>query len=238
MMMRKTMGGLVFFISMVATVLLVISSSIAVPILVRPFYYLHISMLRLPEITGLSTAAIHAAYNDVIDYCLGLQTNFSAGSLPWSESGADHFADVRFLFQLDLAVLGISLAVLLGVFLLKRLAGWRSAVVLRHGAGFWASILLIVAAAALGCWIAADFNQAFVTFHTLFFPGKDNWIFDGRTDPIIYLLPETFFRNCALLIITLLVLWCVGLILWDIISKRKKKNRGTVSRPDPHFKAA
>ena len=45
----------------------------------------------------------------MLDFCLGAP-EFSTGALSWSQSGRDHFADVRVLFLLDLAVLAIGVA--------------------------------------------------------------------------------------------------------------------------------
>ena len=64
-----------------------------------------------------------------------------------------------------------------------------------------------------------DFNKAFAVFHKLFFPGKDNWLFDPGTDPVIRMLPAEFFRNCAILILALIIISCAALIIWD----RKRK---------------
>lgn len=50
---------------------------------------------------------------------------------------------------------------------------------------------------AVGGLAALDFDRAFVVFHALFFPGKDNWLFDPETDQIITILPQVFFRNSA-----------------------------------------
>ena len=89
--------------------LLVLSFSIAVPILFRPFYYLQIKTLNLPERTGLSEEVIREAYDEVLDYCV-LGKPFGTGQLAWSESGYSHFADVRGLFLVDFWVLGITAA--------------------------------------------------------------------------------------------------------------------------------
>ena len=77
----------------------------------------------------------------------------------------------------------------------------------------------------MGALAATDFNRAFVIFHSIFFPGKTNWIFDWRTDPIILLLPEDFFRNCAILILVLLVFWCAVLIAADLLAGRRGKGQ-------------
>ena len=74
-------------------------------------------------------------------------------------------------------------------------------------------MLLVIGAAA-----ATNFDRAFTVFHSLFFPGEDNWIFDPAQDPIITLMPEEFFRNCAELILAVLIAACAAIIIAD---KRK-----------------
>ena len=70
---------------------------------------------------------------------------------------------------------------------------------------------------------ALDFNRAFTVFHAIFFPGKDNWIFDPAVDQIILVMPEVFFRNCALLIGGVLLACCAGLVLWDVLARRRSR---------------
>lgn len=209
----------------VFTALLVLSASIAVPLLCRPFYYAHIEALNLDGYTGLSVEQIREAFDQVMDYCLGLRPDFAAGVLPFSESGASHFADVRGLFLLDLWVAVLSLVALLVLFVLSRRKKLTPAPLLGHGPGFWAAIGLGGLFLIVGGLAATNFERAFVVFHSLFFPGKANWLFDWRTDPIILLLPEDFFRNCAILILALLIFWCVILIAADLLAQRRRKKR-------------
>ncbi len=207
----------------VFTALLVLSVSIAVPLLCRPFYYAHIKALNLDGYTGLSVEQIKEAFDQVMDYCLGLRPDFAAGVLPFSSSGASHFADVRVLFLLDLWIAVISLAALVILFVLSRKRKLTPAPLLGHGPGFWAAIGLGGLFLIVGGLAATNFERAFVVFHSIFFPGKTNWLFDWRTDPIILLLPEDFFRNCAILILTLLVFWCVVLIAADLLAQCRRK---------------
>ena len=209
----------------VFTALLVLSASIAVPLLCRPFYYAHIEALNLDGYTGLSVEQIKEAFDQVMDYCLGLRPDFAAGVLPFSESGASHFADVRVLFLLDLWVAVISLAALVILFIISRRKKLTPAPLLGHGPGFWAAIGLGGLFLIVGGLAATNFERAFLIFHSLFFPGKTNWLFDWRTDPIILLLPEDFFRNCAILILALLIFWCVILIAADLLAQRRRKKR-------------
>jgi integral membrane protein (TIGR01906 family) len=214
---------LLAFFTGVFTALLVLSASIAVPLLCRPFYYAHIEALNLDGYTGLSVEQIREAFDQVMDYCLGLRPDFAAGVLPFSESGASHFADVRVLFLLDLWVAVISLAALVILFIISRRKKLTPAPLLGHGPGFWAAIGLGGLFLIVGGLAATNFERAFVIFHSLFFPGKTNWLFDWRTDPIILLLPEDFFRNCAILILALLIFWCVILIVADLLAQHRRK---------------
>ena len=99
--------------------LLVLSFSISVPILFRPFYYVQIDALHLPEQTGWSAEVIREAYDEVLDFCV-FGAPFGTGELAWSESGRSHFADVRGLFLLDFAVLGVTAAAAAGFLLLYK----------------------------------------------------------------------------------------------------------------------
>ena len=214
-MMKKQSKLLTVFLA-AAVACLVLSSSIAAPILCRPFYYAHIDAFGLEEYTGLDEVYIRQAFDEMMDFCTGLSGEFSVGILRWSESGKSHFVDVKGLFLLDLAVLAVSAAVLIGDALLRSRRKVQPYRFLGRGPGFWAAAGLGGVFSVIALLAATNFSRAFVIFHTLFFPGKDNWIFDWRTDPIILLLPEEFFRNCAILIVALLLVWCAVLVVTDL----------------------
>lgn len=201
--------------------LVVLTGSIAVPLLCRPFYYAHIGPMGL-EGWGLTEEEIITAYNEMMDFCLGRREAFSAGVLRFSSSGADHFADVRGLFLLDLRVLTCAAVLLLAVL---AVCGWKKVRPYRflgRGPGAWAAAGLGVTFLTVGGLAALDFDRAFVVFHSLFFPGKDNWIFNWQEDPIILFLPQDFFRNCAILILALLLAWCAVLLAADLLVGKKR----------------
>ena len=205
-----------------AAALALFTGAVAAPILCRPFYYAHIGPLELEARTGLTREEIKTAFDEMLDYCLGGE-GFSTGVLRWSDSGRDHFTDVRGLFLLDLWAFAAALAVLACLGLLARRVG--PAALLGRGPGFWAAVGLGASFLAVGGLAALDFDRAFVIFHSLFFPGKDNWIFDWSMDPIILFLPQDFFRNCAILILALLLVWCAALIAADLWTKSRRERR-------------
>ena len=205
----------------VLTAVTLLALSIAAPILCRPFYYAHIGPMELCEQTGLSEEEIKTAFDEMMDFCLG-GAEFSTGVLKWSEEGKSHFEDVRKLFLLDLNVLAGCAILLIATAGIIRIRGWRPGRLAGRGFPFWAGAGLGGAFLLVGGLAALDFDRAFVIFHTLFFPGKDNWIFDPWKDEIINILPQDFFMHCAILILAILILGCIVLMAVDLLHKGKK----------------
>lgn len=215
--MRKLLSVFAAF----AMALTILTGSIALPLLIRPFYRAQIEPLGIPARSGLTAEQIGAAFDDVMDYCLGKRPDFAAGVLSFSPEGASHFADVRRLFLLDLRVLAVCMAVLLVLYALRRKKGLTLCPLAGHSPGFWAGCGLGGALAIAGVLAALDFDRAFTVFHSIFFPGKDNWLFDPATDPVILILPEAFFRSCAILILAAVLLCCAALIIADLCRRRR-----------------
>lgn len=206
-------------IEAVLIALVILSGAIALPILLRPFFYWHIAPLHLTQTVGLTAEQIKTAYKEMMDFCIGLSDTFSAGALSFSPSGAAHFADVQKLFVLDLRVLAVAGILLAITVIVSRKMPLRLA---GHTPGFWGAVGLGAGICIVGALATLDFGRAFTVFHKLFFPGKDNWLFDPQTDPIIRMLPEVFFRNCAILILAVILLSCAGLLLWDWRVRHRK----------------
>ena len=204
------------FLLIITLALFAISAGIAAPILSRTFYQIHVTKLRLPETTGWTEDEILGAYDDVMDFLLHDST-FGTGVLKWSEDGKAHFTDVRGLFQLDIwmfAVTGGLLIVLLLLTIKNRPARFGN-----RGPSFWAGTSVLAMFLIIGGLGATDFDRAFTVFHHIFFPGKTNWLFDPAEDQIIQILPEVYFRNCAILAISLILLLCV---IYILVGKKKK----------------
>ena len=213
-------------LSITVTVLLailIVALGITLPILIRPFYYAQIESLELPRSTDLTPEEIKEAYDEMMDYCLGLRPDFSAGVLEFSESGASHFADVRALFFVDFAIIGIcAIALLIIIIVIKK----RKLNLYRfcgRSAPFWSVASIASICAIIGISCAINFHSTFVFFHKLFFIGKTNWAFDPATDPIILLLPNKFFSNCAVLIFALILLCSAAILLYEFLPRKKGK---------------
>ena len=206
---------------MVCVCLFLLTLSIGLPIYIRPFYYAHIEAYDLEAVSGYSEAQIREAYDEVLDYLTLPGKEFGTGELPHSTEGEAHFVDCKVLFDLTASILLISGAVLAVLFALRR--RWGAYRLGKHSAYLWAAVLSLTAPILIGGLAAMDFDRAFVIFHSIFFPGKTNWVFDWYRDPIIRVLPQEFFRNCAILIGVGLVTMAGGILVWEGFKNKKEQ---------------
>jgi len=205
----------------IALVVLIISFSIGIPIYFRPFYYMHIDALDIEESTGASKEELIEAYDELLDY-LTLGKEFGVGVFKYSESGKDHFYDCKKLFDLNLFAFIISASLILLISIVNKVRGDELWAPFGLHISFFAGILALLAFAAAGIFIVFNFKTAFLIFHTLLFPGKTNWYFDYDTDPIIRALPNQFFMNAAIVIISSIIILCLSLIIYAIRKRRKE----------------
>lgn len=208
-------------------VLFMLTFAIGLPIYGRFFYYLQIKLLDMENNTGWSYETIKKAYDEVLNFCtLPWVKEFSAGSLKFSAEGAAHFADCKVLFNLNFGVLVSSAAVLLTTILLNKF----KVITLLKIKGHRAYLISAAVAVALPLLViliiaAVGFDEAFAGFHAMFFPGKDNWVFDPRTDEIIRVMPEEFFMNCAIIIASGLIGFAAALISADLILYNRERGK-------------
>ncbi len=207
--MKKKVLASVFAVSVF---FLILTFSISLPIYFRPFYYMHIGPLNL-EAQGFSRDEIIGSYNAIIDYLTLPNKNFDAGVMRFSESGKSHFADCKALITLNMTVLIISAALVIIISLLAKSNKLPPLKFGKRSALFYGAVGAVTVPTVIGILAATNFKNAFVIFHKIFFSGKSNWIFDKTQDEIIKVLPEVFFRNCAIFIgISILVISLVIII--------------------------
>lgn len=209
----------------IALVLFMLTFCIALPIYCRFFYYIQIKTLGMEERTGWSYEVIKQAYDEVLNFCTLPGGEFSAGQLAFSEEGAAHFADCKFLFGLNLGVLLTSGAILIAIIVLHAFKKVKILSFKGHHAYFYSALVAVTLPVVLGLLISIDFDKAFEIFHMIFFPGKSNWVFNPRTDQIILVMPEQFFMNCAIFIGVSLVIFAAALIACDLIIKIKNARK-------------
>ena len=210
----------------IALFFFILTFSIGLPIYVRPFYYAHIEPMNLEAKSGFTREEIVEAYDEVLDYLTLPGRTFGTGVIPHSDEGADHFADCKVLFSLNAWVLALSSAALIAFLILKLTKKITLPSLLGFRPSFWSALCAIVLPLVLGGLAAINFDRAFEIFHAIFFPGKTNWLFDPRTDPIILAMPQDFFMHCAILIAAGVLTLSLIFLIRGIVGREQRGQRG------------
>ncbi len=192
-----------------------ISLGLVIAIYCRPLYYIH--MDKLSVVTGYNTEEIKANYDALIDYCSPFYNGtLKLPSLPSSQSGLKHFEEVKIIFNVFFALQFISLGLIAILIYIQRKRKVSSYLLT-------SSIIMCVAPIIVGTLCAIDFESTFILFHQIVFD-NESWYFDPVTDPIILLLPESFFLQCAVILIISVVFGCLLLLALHFHKQNKLKD--------------
>ncbi|HFI0424362.1 TPA: TIGR01906 family membrane protein [Streptococcus suis] len=200
-------------LQLVGTICFTFSSAVLATIyLAWLIFPLEISYLGLEKIVYMKSADISYNFNILMNYLTNPfasvldMPNFSS-----SADGLKHFADVKVLFHLVQLIFLISLP---AVFYF-----WKE--VVRKGYGkLYRTVFMWMALAPLLIALVGvliGFDNFFVLFHHLLFPGDSTWLFDPLKDPVIYILPQEFFLHCFILFFILYEVFCG---IWFFIIKK------------------
>ena len=195
--------------------LLFISIGVIAAVNFRFIYYLDISNLNIEASSGISRDDIIENYDALIDY----NSPFYKGdlkfpTLPASTSGLTHFSEVKNIFVSFYYIGFVTLIAAIIIIFYKRRKKDFSYLLVSS-----VTVLVIPAIAAIGCSI--NFDETFIIFHKIFFR-NNYWLFDPVTDPVITILPDTFFLHELLVIIAFVVL---GSLILFLFSRSKKSGR-------------
>lgn len=195
--------------------LFLISASVCLTLAFKPLYYFDIDYLDIAETSGYPESEIRENYDALIDYNLSpAREKLVFPTLTMSQEGEIHFREVKAIFQFFLKAMLWSMVAVFAGFLIKRR---------RREYGFlkWAGLLTPAVILAVGLFLAADWDRAFVLFHELVFR-NDYWLFDPVTDPVITILPDTFFLHCAIMILGLIAAGsAVCVAAWKYYDKKR-----------------
>lgn len=215
------MKRIIHWVLGVLGMLLSISLAVTLTLNARWLYVTVMEREHIPEYTGYSSEDILSNYDAVIKYnsILGPE-KLEFPTLPMSDGGRIHFEEVKVIF-VALQIIGVASFVVLGVFAILAVKKKdRDALSVLRNTG----ILAVAVPSAVGVGVALNWDRAFVIFHKIFF-ANDLWLFDPRTDPVIRILPDTYFLACAVMIISLVILSSIlCLALYFILKGKIAKN--------------
>lgn len=195
-------------------VLFILTVSITLTINSTWLYLIDIKQLNLADTSDLSESIIVSNFKILMDYLNYFWIkDLVMPDFPTSKSGAFHFYEVKLLFQLNYLVL--VLTSIPSIYYLKQLMSKKKMwTLIRPFSG------LLVVLAGLVSFMIIGFDRFFVLFHQVFF-NNDDWLFDPVTDPIITVLPETYFFHCFILFF---VLFVGAILLCIYVGKKQLKN--------------
>ena len=186
-------------------VLFIICLSVTLTVLFRPVYYWDIDYLNIGDRYGISEEICRLNYDVLIDYNLawGPET-LEFPHFKMSEGGRIHFEEVKVIF------VACQYAAAAGLLAFGGRIWWQK----RHQDRDyrwlrWTGWVALALVAAVGSLVAINWDLAFVLMHKLLF-NNDLWLFNWETDPIILILPDTFFMHCGILIMVLVVVFVIG----------------------------
>ena len=162
------------------------------------FYPLEIQWLNLTNRVYLKSETIQYNFHILMDY---LTNPFSQvlqmPDFRSSAAGLHHFAVVKNLFHLVQLVALVTLPSF--YFFVKGIVKKGFLSLFSKGLLTLAVLPLLI---GLG-GVLIGFDQFFTIFHQILFVGDDTWLFDPAKDPVIWILPETFFLHAFLLFFAL-----------------------------------
>ena len=189
--------------------ILIFTGAVVITLNFRWIYYMDISLLNLEKISGMDASSIRSCYDTLIRYNLVWNRGeLIFPGLPMSGTAAIHFREVKRIFD------GIQIA-----FLISGILSLFFLITSRNGKRWWMRITGtagMVLPFILGGLIFLGWDRFFTVFHQLVFH-NDYWLFDPAQDPVILLLPDTFFLQCAAIILLLIF---AGSILCILGSRR------------------
>ena len=208
-MQNKKKIAIIYAVAAVLIAVLVISASVTATLFDRPAYKRFQEKTGLPGAVGISEEELLENYSALIDY----NSIFFTGPLAFptfqmSEAGRIHFEEVKAIFSY-FQIMSIVSALLLALCCLILLIRRQSIAYLLRAGGI---LSLVIPAVVVLVMAAVGWDRFFVIFHEVFF-NNDFWVFDAQTDPVILILPDSFFLNCLVRIVVCIVVSAV-LLIW------------------------
>ncbi len=209
--------------------LMIFTIPIVFILLCRSFYFSQISYLNILDYLSYygfdyTYLDVKEAYNALLDSLI-YGYPFSEGVFYYSEEGMAHFLDCIPLFNLAIYNCLISSIGFITLHILKKVKVFTNLKV-KGLSSLSLTPLVFVFIIIVFVFIALiDFNTAFTIFHSIFFPGKTNWIFQFENDPIILIFPAEFFMNCAIFIAIFFIIFAFTPLIKEIVKLIKEKRK-------------
>lgn len=190
----------------------IICFAVIVTVFFKQLYYFDIDYLNIAKYTGLSKDVIKENYDILIQYqSIFFQGDLNMPDFVMSTTGRIHFEEVKRVFEV-IQMTFVVTAVISGLMIYSNLKQ-KEYRFLQLTSLFSVGIPTII-----GFFAALDFDRAFVIFHNIVFR-NNYWIFDYTTDPVITILPESFFMHCFMMIIFIVIF--ISIVMYWLYKKKR-----------------
>lgn len=190
----------------------IICFAVIVTVFFKQLYYFDIDYLNIAKNTGLSKEVIKENYDILIQYqSIFYQGTLNMPNFVMSNTGRIHFEEVKRVFeviQIAFVVTGVISSIMIYQNLKQKEYRFLQLT----------SFFSVGIPAILGFFVALDFDKAFVIFHNIVFR-NNYWIFDYTTDPVITILPESFFMHCFVMIIAIVIF--ISVMMYWLYKKKR-----------------
>ncbi|GAB2022723.1 TIGR01906 family membrane protein [Pseudolactococcus yaeyamensis] len=173
-----------------------------------PLFHSLVGVFKLTEVTYLSRQTIVYNFDILMTYLLNptIKT-LRMPDFVSSPEGLKHFVDVKHLF-----ILAILLALF---FLLPTVIFIKKKLYIQFYQGIKICLVIPVFIAVIALF--GGFDSVFISFHQIFFRDA-TWLFDPATDPVINILPETYFMLCFM------IFGVIYLVFWSVLLLKTKRS--------------
>lgn len=190
----------------------IICFAVIVTVFFKQLYYFDIDYLNITKYTGLSKDVIKENYDILIQYqSIFFQGDLNMPDFVMSTTGRIHFEEVKRVFEV-IQITFVVTGIISGLMIYSNLKQ-REYRFLQLTSLFSVGIPTII-----GFFAALDFDRAFVIFHNIVFR-NNYWIFDYTTDPVITILPESFFMHCFMMIIFIVIF--ISIVMYWLYKKKR-----------------
>ena len=195
--------------------LFLVSAAVFLVLALKPLYYWFIDLFKIEAYSGYNAADLKANYDALIDYNMfwgPKELIFPDHGMVTTEETMAHFVDVKqvFVFFQYLAI-GSGALLIPGCVVAKI-----------KNISLWPKITLALALAVIvgvGVGLLFFWDQFFIKFHEILFPGKTNWYINSNYDKIILVLPsEVFLADAA----AILILIALGIALFLVFFRKQR----------------
>lgn len=195
--------------------LAIIAGAISITLAFREMYYIDMENMNLAEETGYSEEEIKQNYDALVKYNQDVRQPELELTLPMSEEGRIHFAEVKYIF---VAIQYVALPIgLIGAYFMIRAMKKKEDKTYEYLK--WTSIFTVALPMVMIGFVFTGWELVFELFHKILF-GNEYWVLDPVTDPIINLLPSAFFLHCAVVI--LLLIFTSGVVCFLLYRSKTK----------------